>query len=454
MPFIPHTEAEVRRMLETIGVRDLEALFDEIPEGLRAPALEQVPPAAPEMAVQRTARRRADQDRQPLCFLGAGCYEHHIPAAVWQIAARGEFYSAYTPYQAEASQGTLQVIYEFQTMLAELTGLPVSNASLYDGATATAEAALMAVRQGRRDAAHLVVVPRTLHPLYRRVLETLLGPQRIAIELLDYDYHRGHLPAAALDAIEGDFDALLLPQPNFLGVLEPVDELTRAARARGALVIGVVNPVALARLAPPGEWAGDGADIACGEGQPLGIPMSSGGPGFGFLTCRRSLLRQLPGRLVGRTVDLDGRTGYTLTLQAREQHIRRGRATSNICTNQGLMATAATIHLALLGPDGLERVADCCLAHTQALVEALTDLPGVTEALSGPRFHEAVLRLDRPVAPVLQALEQQGILGGHDLAGDYPELGDTLLVCATEMRDRTDIEHYRSALAGVLEPPA
>ncbi|ABI57918.1 aminomethyl-transferring glycine dehydrogenase subunit GcvPA [Alkalilimnicola ehrlichii MLHE-1] len=450
MPFIPHTEAEVRRMLEVIGVRHLDALFDEIPAALRAPPPQGVPEGLPEMAVRRIARRRAAQDRQPVSFLGAGCYEHHIPAAVWQIAARGEFYSAYTPYQAEASQGTLQVIYEFQSMLSALTGLAVSNASLYDGATATAEAALMAVRQRRRDAAHRVLVPHTLHPLYRRVLSTLLAPQGIELTLLDYDPDQGHLPEHALEGVSGGFDALLLPQPNFLGVLEPVDTLTRAAQARGALVIGVVNPIALARLAPPGEWGEAGADIACGEGQPLGIPMSSGGPGFGFLTCRRPLMRQLPGRLVGRTVDLDGKPGYTLTLQAREQHIRRGRATSNICTNQGLMATAATLYLALLGPDGLERVADCCLARTHALVEALTGLPGVQSALRGPHFHEAVLRLDRPVAPVLQALEDHGILGGHDLSADYPELGNALLVCATEMRDEVDIEYYRDSLAAVL----
>lgn len=454
MPFIPHTEAEVRRMLAAIGVRHLDELFDEIPSALRSPPPQAVPDGLPEMAVRRIAQRRAAQDRQPVCFLGAGCYEHHIPAAVWQIATRGEYYSAYTPYQAEASQGTLQVIYEFQSMLSALTGLAVSNASLYDGATATAEAALMAVRHRRREAAHRVLVPRTLHPLYRRVLGTLLAPQGIELTPLDYDPALGHLPERALDRVTGDFDALLLPQPNFLGVLEPVDALTRAAQARGALVIGVVNPITLARLAPPGEWGDEGAEIACGEGQPLGIPMSSGGPGFGFLTCQQRLMRQLPGRLVGRTVDLEGRPGYTLTLQAREQHIRRGRATSNICTNQGLMATAATLYLALLGPDGLERVADCCLAHTHALVETLAGLPGVQTALEGPHFHEAVLRLDRPVGPVLQALEQHAILGGHDLSGEYPELGNALLVCATEMRDEADIEHYRRGLAEVLSTPA
>jgi glycine dehydrogenase subunit 1 len=451
MPFIPHTQGDIREMLDAIGVDDIEQLFDEIPPALKIKELAGVPAALGEMEIQRLMRERAARDAGHLNFIGAGAYEHHIPAAVWEITTRGEFYSAYTPYQAEASQGTLQLIYEYQSMMAALTGLDVSNASLYDGASAMAEAALMAVRANRASKSARILVPATVNPAYRRVAASIAGGQGLQFETVPYCPESGVTLVSALQPwAEEDVTALVIQQPNFFGGYEDVAALTDWARARGALVIAVVNPVSLALLTPPGEWGEGGADIACGEGQPLGVPMSSGGPYFGFLACRSALVRQMPGRIVGRTVDLDGRDGYALTLQAREQHIRRSKATSNICTNQGLLVTAATIYMSLLGAEGLARVASACVRNTAELVGQLASIEGVRRVFSGPFFHESVLELDCPVGPLLEALAQEGILGGFDLSQDYPELGNALLVCATETRTATDIETYFQALNTVL----
>ncbi len=450
MPFIPHTEADVAAMLEAIGVAHIEDLFDEIPPELRAGSLDGLPEGRDELAVSQQLRAHAARDAQPLCFAGGGAYEHHIPAAVWEITSRGEYYSAYTPYQAEASQGTLQLLYEFQTMMAELTALEVSNASLYDGATALAEAVLMAVRGNRKSKARRILMPRSVHPRYRAVVETIVRHQGITLELLDFGASGGHIAPSTLPAEPGDVTALVIPQPNYFGALEDADALTDWAHAHGALVIGVVNPTAMAVIAPPGEWGEQGADIACGEGQPLGIPLASGGPYFGFLCCTQKLVRQMPGRIIGATEDLDGQRGYVLTLQAREQHIRRSKATSNICTNQGLMTTAATLYMTLMGPQGLARVAAQCHANTRALVERLCAIDGVTPLFERPRFHEAALRLPRPAREVLDALAERGILGGIDLSADYPGLGDALLVCATETRSEADLDAYASALREVL----
>ncbi len=439
-------------MLAAVGVESMEALFDEVPATLRCEGLPKVPPGLSEMALGRIMSARAATDGQPLCFLGAGAYQHHIPAAVWELTTRGEFYSAYTPYQAEASQGTLQLIYEFQSMITALTGLDVANASLYDGASALAEAVLMAVRANRKSKSRRVLIPRTVNPVYRKVVHALTHAQGIVIEELDYDRERGFITPESLPQTPGDITALVIPQPNFFGTLEEVDALTDWAQGHGALVIGVVNPVALGLLKPPGEWGEKGADIACGEGQPLGAPLSSGGPYFGFMACRKALVRQLPGRIVGRTRDLDDKPGFTLTLQAREQHIRRSKATSNICTNQGLLATAATIHMSLLGPEGLEQVARACHANTTALVRELTQFDGLDVVFSGPRFHEAVLRLDdMPAADLMSSMAADNILGGLSLQQDYPELGNAWLVCATEVHTADDIATYREHLQGVLQ---
>jgi len=451
MPFIPHTADDVASMLGAIGVGSLDDLFDEIPAELRAGALSGVPPALSEMEVGRLMQQRSRQDGQPLCFLGAGAYEHHIPAAVWQLATRGEFYSAYTPYQAEASQGTLQLLYEYQSMMTALTAMDVSNASLYDGGSALAEAVLMAVRSNRKSSSHRVLMPRSVHPCYRKVVRSIVRNQGIELVELPYDRQGGHLDPGSLGEYAGqDFAALVIPQPNFFGVLEEADALADWAHANGLLAVGVVNPLAAAVLTPPGEWGSAGADICCGEGQPLGIPLSSGGPYFGFLCCKAAHVRQLPGRLVGRTLDRDGNPGFTLTLQAREQHIRRSKATSNICTNQGLMVTAATIHLALLGGEGLERVASACHANARRLSERLCAIPGVEPLFDRPVFHERALRLPAPTADVLRSLAAHNVLGGYDLGPEYPELDPGLLVCATEVHAEEDIESYGQKLARVI----
>ena len=411
MPFIPHTEDDVSAMLAAIGVKSIDDLFDEIPASLSSRGLDQVPPGVGEMQITRLMHERAERDGRWLNFIGAGAYEHHIPAAVWQIATRGEFYSAYTPYQAEASQGTLQLLYEYQSMMTTLTGMDVTNASLYDGASALAEAVLMAVRVHKTS--KVVLLPATVHPVYRKVVHTITRDQGIELVEIPYCTECGHMIPDALKAYAGrDHAALVVPQPNFFGALEPADELNAWAHANGMLVIAVVNPTSLALLRPPGEWADDGADIVVGEGQPLGVPLAGGGPYFGFMACREQYVRQMPGRIVGRTVDVDGKPGYTLTLQAREQHIRRSKATSNICTNQGLAVTAATIYMALLGPGGLKQVAQSCHVNALELARQLCALPGVKRAFSGAVFHEFVLRLNAPVSDVLHALKAQGILGG------------------------------------------
>jgi len=450
VPFIPHSEADVRTMLEAIGVSSIEDLFDEIPAALKGARLEQVPLGVNEMEVLRLMQERAEGDGRYLNFIGAGAYEHHIPSAVWQLATRGEFYSAYTPYQAEASQGTLQVLYEYQTMLCSLTGMDVTNASLYDGASALAEAVLMAVRLHK--ASHRVLVPATLHPAYRHVVRSIVSNQQIELIELPYCTDLGTMLPESLARFDREaFAALVIPQPNFFGALEPVHALTDWAHQRGALVIGAVNPVALALLAPPGRWGVRGADIAVGEGQPLGVPLAAGGPYFGFMACKQAHVRQMPGRIVGRTVDVDGKPGFTLTLQAREQHIRRSKATSNICTNQGLAVTAATIHLAILGSTGLRRVAHACHANLLALLERLKEVPGVRRRFASPVFHEATLSLS---APVLDQLCDHGLLAGLDLREHYPELGNAILVCTTETKTAADLERYARCLSAALSAAA
>jgi glycine dehydrogenase subunit 1 len=454
MPFIPHTDDEVEAMLGAIGVKKIDDLFDEIPAGLLIKDLDGVPDALSEMEVSRMMRERAARDRGARCFIGAGAYEHHIPAAVWDIATRGEFYSAYTPYQAEASQGTLQTIYEYQSMVTSLTGLDVSNASLYDCASGLAEAALMAVRANRKSKSRRLLLAAGVNPMYEKVATAIAGTQGLTFERLPLDHESGASKLDTLDKQEDAPVAVVIQQPSFLGVYENVDALTDWAHAKGALVIAVVNPTSLAVLKAPGSWGEAGADIACGEGQALGVPLSSGGPYFGIMTCKQDIVRQMPGRIVGRTTDLDGNPGFTLTLQAREQHIRRSKATSNICTNQGLMVTAATIYMSLLGPEGLRRVALTSQQQTAKLVDLLTSVDGVDRAFAAPHFHEAVIQLDRAVAPVLEHLAANDILGGFDLSTSFPQLGNALLVCATETKTDEDLEAYRAALQYAMSAAA
>src|SRR5690349_21453617 len=450
MPFIPHTPKDVTDMLAAIGAKSVDDLFDEIPKELRIESLAGIPDALNEMQIGRLMSARAAQDGTPLNFIGAGAYEHHIPSAVWAVTTRGEFYSAYTPYQAEASQGTLQLIYEYQTMITSLTGMDVSNASLYDGGSAVAEAALMAIRAHRRSKSQRILVPTTLNPNYRKAAVATTAGQGVKLE--EVPCPKGSLSVADLEKYQGeDITALIIQQPNFFGVLEDVDALTDFAHANGMLVIASVNPTSLGILKPPGEWGATGADIACGDCQPLGVPLSSGGPYAGFLTTKMENVRQMPGRIVGRTVDANGKQGFALTLQAREQHIRRGKATSNICTNQGLLVPAATIYLSLLGPEGLARVANASHARTHELVASLTRTKAVRVASDRSRLHDARLLVDRPVAPVVAELARRGIIGGFDLSNDYPELGNALLVCATETRTSEDIQKYADALGETLK---
>jgi len=448
MPFIPHTDDEIRQMLEAVKVARMDDLFDEVPAQLRNEQLDKVPQGMGESELAMLMNGLAQRDGRYVNFIGGGVYEHHIPAAVWELTTRGEFYTAYTPYQAEASQGTLQLLYEFQTMITSLTGLDVANASLYDGASALAEAVLAAVRGHKH--ARRVVIPRAVSPVYRQVVTSIVRNQNIELIEADFDKSTGQTPVEALAVAGGDVAAVVIPQPNYFGVLEDVDALTDRAHDHGAFVIALVNPVMLALLKSPGQWGRDGADFAVGEGQPLGVPLSSGGPYFGFMCCKQKLVRQMPGRIVGRTVDVEGRAGFTLTLQAREQHIRRSKATSNICTNQGLMVTAATIHMALLGPQGLRRVAAQCHANTRRLAQVLSAIDGVDVAFSGVPGNEVVLRLNQEPAPVLRALEAQSIIGGIDLSAQYPELGNALLTCATEVRTQAQIDEYALHLARIL----
>ncbi len=452
MPFIPHTAEDVRLMLDALGADSIEDLFDEIPAPLRAGRLQQVPEGRSERDAVAEVRRRLEQDPALTCFAGAGAYDHYVPAAVWDLATRGEFMTAYTPYQAEASQGTLQLLYEYQTMMSRLTGMDVSNASLYDGASALAEAVLMAVRAQRKSGSRRILLAGSVHPNYRATAASIVSSQEIELETLVFCESTGRVEMAALQAHgENEYAALVVQSPNFFGGLEAVDELTDWAHARGMLVIAVVNPMTLAVLKPPGAWGETGADIVVGDGQPLGLPLSSGGPYFGFMCARQKIVRQMPGRIIGRTVDLDGREGFALTLQAREQHIRRSKATSNICTNQGLAVTAATVFLSLLGPQGLQEMARASYQRSAELVAALTDVEGVHAHFSGPRFHECVLRLPVRADSIVDRLAQEGVLAGVALGYYFPGLENCLLTCATEQRSAAEIAHFAGALRRVLE---
>lgn len=451
MPFIPHTEQDVKEMLDTIGINKIETLFDEIPDSLRHVSLNSVPSGISEMELSRLMRERAQQDGGLMCFIGAGAYEHHIPAAVWDVATRGEFMTAYTPYQAEASQGSLQLIYEFQTMIASLMGLEVSNASLYDGGSALAEAILMAVRLESKNNKNSILIPRSVHPHYTEAAQAIVSQQDIKLIPVPYQNETGKIDFAALKQLTSDdVAALVIPQPNFFGVLEDVDQLTDWAREQKILSIAVVNPMGMALLKPPGQWGAEGVDIACGEGQPLGIPLASGGPYYGILCAKKAHVRQMPGRIVGRTVDVNGKPGYVLTLQAREQHIRRAKATSNICTNQGLMVTASTIYMSLMGPEGLRRVAAVCHERARELQTELAAIHGLEIVFKTPFFHEMVVRFNKPVDQVLHELSMRHIQAGFALKTHYPELGEALLICVTETKTSQDIKHFAQQLREVL----
>ncbi|RKO66641.1 aminomethyl-transferring glycine dehydrogenase subunit GcvPA [Desulfofundulus salinus] len=445
MRYIPNTPADRQKMLADIGVGSVEELFADIPEQVRLKRELDLPDALsePELVrhMEKLAGKNGDTGRYT-CFLGGGYYDHYIPAVVPALLARSEFYTAYTPYQAEISQGTLAAIYEFQTMICELTGMDVANASMYDGATALAEAAAVATGATGR---HRVVVARTVHPEYRQVLNTYLEPR--GVELVELPFAGGITVTDNLDQyIDRQTAAVLVQQPNFFGCLEDVHSLEQAARGAGALFIVSADPISLGLLKPPGEY---GADIVVGEGQSLGLPLSFGGPGFGYFAAREKFLRRIPGRVVGATTDVHGRRGFVLTLQAREQHIRREKATSNICSNQALCALAATIYLSAMGPAGLRRVAGLCAQKAAYAKKRLAGVKGITVAFTAPSFKEFVLKSEYPVTGVQEVLLRRGLVAGPDLGCFYPELSNHLLVAVTEKRTKEEIDRLAEALEEV-----
>ena len=443
MTYIPNTDADRAAMLKVIGKQSVADLFADVPADKRFPVLN-LAPALSEMELARYFQAAAEENRDSthtLNFLGAGAYQHFIPAAINHLILRGEFYSAYTPYQPEVSQGTLTAIYEYQSLVCQLTGMDVANASMYDGSTATAEAALMAARLTHRDK---IVVSSALHPEYREVIRTFTQGLSLPIHTVPALPDRGVTDLAALKTAVDDQTACVIAQyPNFFGAIEDLAAIGELAHAHGALFIVCVDPIALGLLKAPGDF---GADIVVGEGQAMGWGYNFGGPYLGLFACRKEHMRQMPGRLVGRTVDTQGKRGFVLTLQAREQHIRREKATSNICTNEALMALAATVYLSLVGKNGLRRVAELSYHKAHYAAQAIGALPGYAQALSAPFFKEFVVRTPRPVAAVNASLLQDNIIGGYDLSRAYPDQTHQMLLCVTELHTRQDIDKLVEAL--------
>ena len=445
MTYFPNTPADQQEMLRVIGVRSVEELFATVPEAIRLRRPLKLPSDMSELELTQYMSQQSARNRpagQTACFLGAGSYDHFIPAAVDFLASRSEFYTAYTPYQPEASQGSLQAFFEYQTLITQLTGMEVSNASLYDGASAVAEAVLMAMaatgRQGR------VVTAANVHPECRQTLATYLA--NLPTEILSLPTPAGTIRAEDLTGVLNEQTACVVFQhPNFFGCLEEADKLVKVAHTAGALAVVVFDPISLGLLQRPGDY---GADIAVAEGQCLGIPMSFGGPYLGLLACRESLVRRMPGRLVGQTTDRQGRRCWVLTLQTREQHIRREKATSNICTNQGLMALRASIYLALMGPAGLREAANLCLQKTRYALDLITRTGRWQTPFARPVFKEFVIR--RPgvdVDRLVSTAAQQGLFVGVPLGRWYPDLADSLLVAVTEKRTQAEIDHWADVLA-------
>lgn len=446
--YIPLTEDEKRRMLEAVGVASIDGLFEAIPEELRLRRALNIAGPCSELEVERNLSSLAGLNTHScLSFVGAGAYQHHIPAHVGQIALRSEFSTAYTPYQPEISQGTLQAVFEFQTMICQLTCLDLSNASLYDGATATAEAMLMANRANGRKT---FLIPRALHPEYRAVCRTYAANLGFSLVEIGFgtDGRTDMAAAAAAAAAGADLSAIILQSPNFFGCLEDWNEAARIAHAHDALAVGVTaEALSLALIKSPGEC---GCDIAVGEAQSFGIPVSFGGPYLGFLAAREKLVRNMPGRLVGQTIDRNGRRGYVLTLATREQHIRREKATSNICTNEGLCALMATIYMATLGRRGLRDLACLNLSHAAYLRKAIESSGKMRVRFSGTCFNELVVDIGRDSQAVQERLQDRGIIAGLPLGTLYPELATSLLLCVTETAGRKDIDTLVRELEAAL----
>ncbi|GMR10674.1 MAG: aminomethyl-transferring glycine dehydrogenase subunit GcvPA [Anaerolineae bacterium] len=438
MTYIPHTEAERSQMLTAIGVKSLDELYAGLPAAMRFPDLA-LPEPASEMEVMEDLQLLSEANlhvRQASCFLGAGAYNHYVPSVVDHVLLRNEFYTAYTPYQPEVSQGTLQAIFEFQSLITFLTGMEVANASHYDGATSLAEAAILSLNHHRGKRTKIVVSPG-IHPQYREVLRTYLQGQQLAIvgdESLKHDQ---------VIHIDENTSMVAVQYPDFFGNIHDLEALGQEARQAGALLCVVANPIALGMLKPPSEF---GADIVVGEGQPLGIPLSFGGPYIGFFATRDEYVRKIAGRLVGETVDSRGQRGYVMTLTPREQHIRRGRATSNICTNQGLMALAVAAYLSTVGRAGLKQVAELCYHKAHYAAQAIDQLDGYQLWNRDPFFHEFVVRCSRPVAEINEVLLDHDIIGGYDLGQVYPELAEHMLIAVTELNYKEEIDDFVEVL--------
>ena len=445
--FIPHTESERKEMLAAVGVEKIEDLFAAIPEKHRFPKLGMLR-GMTEMEASAQLKEMAEANltvSNASCFLGAGAYYHYIPAAIDNLISRGEFYTAYTPYQPEISQGTLQGIFEYQSLIARLTGMDCANASHYDGATACAEAGILAYHQFRGKRKEILVSPG-LHPHYQSVMRTylsdfdglyMISPTFSSLEDIN--------PQKMAEAVDENTAMVLVQYPDFFGQVFDFTELAEAVHAKGALLCVCVNPTALGLLKTPGEM---GADIVVGEGQPLGIPLSYGGPYLGIFAVRKELIRKVSGRIVGQTVDNRGQKSYVLTLTAREQHIRREKATSNICSNQGLNALTAAIYLSLLGKEGLREVAGLCYNKAHYAAAQITKIPGYKVLNPGPFFHEFVVKCPEPVDELQEHLLEHNILGGYDLSGSYPVFENCLLIAVTEMNSKQDIDDLCLVLKG------
>jgi glycine dehydrogenase subunit 1 len=446
MSYIQNTDADRAEMLEAVGARSFDELLEPIPETLRMKGGLALDPPLAEAALAAHLGELAAKNRPAsslASFLGGGIYDRHIPALVRYVGSRSEFYTSYTPYQAEVSQGTLQAIYEYQSLISRITAMDVANASMYDGATALAEAILMAVAI---KGVPRVLVPRALSPRYRAVLASYAAARGIAIVDIPHT-EEGLVDAARLEAALAEKTAaFVIAQPNYFGVVENAGELAALAHAKGAAVVACVDPVSCALIAPPGEY---GADVAVGEGQSLGLPQSYGGPLLGFMATRTEHVRRMPGRLISGTVDIDGKRGYVMTLQTREQHIRREKATSNICTNEALCALSAAVYLAFLGERGFREVAEQSYAKSHALAGMLAGVPGARLPFGGPFFQEFVLELPVPAGEFAKKAAAAGILAGIPLGADFPALGErAILVAVTEKRTRREIERYRDLVSG------
>jgi len=451
MRYLPHTNTEIKEMLKIIGAFNIEDLFASIPKELRTAKQLNLGPQLSEIALLehlKTLSRNNRNAEDTLSFLGGGAYRHYVPAAVSELASRTEFVTPYTPYQPEISQGTLQVMFEYQTMMCRLFGMDVSNASNYDAATSVAEAVLMARRVGKKR--RTICLPDNLHPEYREVVSTVLGKNDPDVHILPSEnglFNRNALK----DLLNDNLAAVVVQFPNFFGIAEDFKDIAEMAhKAGGLFVAAVAEPLSLSLLSPPGSW---GADIAVGEGISFGLPVNFGGPTLGIFTAKEALLRNMPGRICGQTLDAEGRRGFVLTMSTREQHIRREKATSNICTNHALCATTAAIYLSLLGKNGLIELSKINLDKAEYAKKALTKINGVRLKFSVPTFNEFVIELPRPAATVLQTLLKDNIFGGIDLGRWYPALKNCILVCVTEMNSKRDIDLFADKLASCLSPP-